>query len=184
MNTIRITLDHIIPRGKIEETSRLLTERLSGLSVSEIKRSIVARLENSNYGDRRLVEVILKRCDSIFSFDNDRALHVAGLSRALAMPDFAPYDHSLTLVNLFEEKQEITDALKTVFKENGDYSIHIGGRGLWGSDPPLSLVSAVYHMGTTEGAIGVIGPARIHYPRLTALVRYAAAYTSQMFTSG
>ena len=40
VNTIHITLDRIIPRRKIEETSRLLTERLHGLTISEIKDSI------------------------------------------------------------------------------------------------------------------------------------------------
>lgn len=181
VNTIRITIDHVIPRGKIEETSRLLTERFSGLTVSEIKRSITARLEDVRGGDRRLVEVILKKSDRIFTFDGDRSLYIAGLTRALARPDFAEYDHSLSLISLFEEKGEITDALKTALGETDDISIHIGGHGLWGATPPLSLVSAVYHSGAVEGAIGIIGPTRIHYPRLSALVRNAAAFTSHFF---
>ncbi|MBT4485391.1 MAG: heat-inducible transcription repressor HrcA [Candidatus Latescibacteria bacterium] len=183
VNTINITLDRIIPRRKIEETARLLTNRLSGLTISEIKKSIGRRLKDVSGGDLKLVEVILTKRDRIFSFSDDRNVHIAGLSRALAHPDFEPVDHSLKLVDMFEHKNEIAKALKLAAQDESDVSIHIGGRGPWGSNPPLSLVSAMYHTGTVAGVIGVIGPARIQYPKLSALMRYAATITSHFYSS-
>ena len=183
VNTIRITLDRIVTIRAIEETARLLNKRLHGLTVAEIKNTIGARLKHAPDGDRKLVEVILRNSDRIFSLAGDRSVHVAGLSRALSRPEFSAIDHSLKLVSLFEEKSEIGQALSLSLVEASDVSINIGGRGPWGSAPPLSLVSAMYLTGGSEGAVGVIGPARVHYPRLKAIVRYAATYTSHFFST-
>jgi heat-inducible transcriptional repressor len=183
VNTIRITLDRVIPARRVEETARLLTGRLQGLTVAEIKNSLASRLENVNGGDRRLVEVILDTQNRLFSFPDERNMHIAGLSRALALPEFTDADHSLKLVSLFEEKEEIANTIRMTLSVDNDVSIHIGGGGYWGSSPPLSLVTAAYRLGSSEGAIGVIGPARIYYPRLSALLRYAAAYTSHVYST-
>ena len=40
VDTIHVTLYHVVPRRKIDETARLLTNRLNGLTISEIKKSI------------------------------------------------------------------------------------------------------------------------------------------------
>lgn len=183
VNTIRITIDHIIPRWKIEETARIITERLHDLSISDINDSIGLCLRDVAGGDRSLVEVILTRSDRIFSFSDERNIHLAGLSRVLTHPDFEPADHSLKLIDMFEHKNEIVKALKLSASDESNVSIHIGGNGPWGSRPPLSLVSAVYWSGSMMGVIGVIGPARVHYPRLTALVRYASASASNYLSS-
>jgi len=183
VNTIRITLDRIVTVRAIEETARLLNERLHGLTVAEIKNTIGSRLKLAPDGDRKLVEIILRHSDRIFSVAGDRSVHVAGLSRVLLRPEFSAVDHSLKLVSLFEEKNEIGQALSLSLDEASDVSITIGGRGPWGSTPPLSLISAMYLTGGTEGAVGVIGPARVHYPHLTAIVKYAAAYTSHFFAT-
>ena len=182
VNTIRITLDSVIPRWKIEETARLLTDRLHGLTIFEIKASIGRCLKNVSGGDRKLVEVILAKSDSIFSFSEERNIHVAGLSRVLAHPDFEPFDYSRKFVCMCEHKNEIAKALSLTELEENDVSIHIGGREPWGSHPPLCLVSATYRSGTMAGAFGIIGPARVYYPKLSALVRYAASFTSHYFS--
>jgi len=183
VNTIHITLDKVIPRRKVEETARILTNRLHGLTISEIKKSIGKRLKSVSGGDRRLVDMILNRSDLIFSFSEDRNIHVSGLSRVLAHPDFEPVDHHLKLVGIFENKKEIAEVLKTTIMNEDDITIHIGGSGLWGSIPPLSMVSAMYRSEGNVGFLGVIGPARIHYPKLSAIVRYTASVTSHFFAS-
>jgi len=183
INTIRITVDDVIPRSRVAETSRRLTERLQGLTIKEIKDEIGSRLKDVPGGDRRLVEIVVKKRERIFSFSDERNIHLAGLSRVLSHPDFLPHDNSLKLIDMFEHKNEIIDALKMHVSGTGDVSISIGGRGPWGSRPPLALVSAMYTVGRGSGVVGVIGPARVHYPKLTALVKYAAAYTTHFFSS-
>jgi len=182
VRTINITVDRVIPRRKVEETARLLTGRLSGLTVLEIKRSIGERLKGMRNGDSMLLDVIMNMSRVIFGFSEDKDMYMAGLSRLLAHPDFATMDYTLKLVGLFERKGEIAEKLRNAVPTE-DVSIHIGGSGAWGPRPPLSLVTAAYCSGNSSGSIAVIGPARVHYPRLSAIVRYAASMTTRFFTS-
>ncbi|HDY88802.1 MAG TPA: hypothetical protein ENH82_11915, partial [bacterium] len=80
VKTINLTVDKVIQRTKIEETARLLTNRLHGLTVSEIKRTIGKRIKGISGGDRKLFDVILNERELIFNFSVGNDIHVAGLS--------------------------------------------------------------------------------------------------------
>ena len=182
VKTINLTINRIIPRVKIHETARFITERLHGLTITEIKKTIGSRLKGASGGDKSLFDVILSRRKDIFNFTDDNMLHISGLSRLLGHPEFALTDSTLKLVDLLEHKDEIAKVLDHTVYRDEDVNIHIGGSGPWGSSPPLSLVSAVYRTGNACGAVAVIGPVRIHYPRLTAIVRYTAEVASSFFS--
>ncbi len=184
INTIRITLDSVIPRTRIEETARLLTERLQGMTIDDIRRTIGAHVGDVHGGDRRLVEVIVRRSADLFDFTGAGSLHMAGLGRILSRPGFAGAEESRRLADLFERQSEFVETLDALTCETDDVSIHIGDWEPWGSMPSMSLVSARCPSGPGGGALGVIGPARVHYPRLAALVKYAARVTSRHFPAG
>ena len=88
VKTINLTVDKVIPRTKTEETARFLTNRLHGLSVSEIKKTIGKRIKGISGGDRKLFDVILNKKELIFNFSVGNDSHIAGLSRLLSNPDF------------------------------------------------------------------------------------------------
>ena len=181
VKTINLTVDRIIPRIKVEETARLITSRLDGLTVAEIKRTIGERLKGVSGGDRCLFDVILRHYDDIFSFAMENILHVAGLSRLLVQPEFALVDNTLKLIDLYEHKNEIAKVLNSLVQSGNDVNIKIGGYGLLDSKLPLSLVSAVYDREHARGAVAVLGPTRIDYPRLAAIVRFTAQVASHYF---
>jgi len=183
VKTINLTVDHIITRAKVEETARLLTNRLSGLTVSEIKRSIGKRIKGISGGNQKLFDVIINNREQIFNLFEENDIHVAGISKLISHPDLAQSEYSLKLLDLVEHKKEIADVLRQTVINDEDVNISIGGKGLWGSSPPLSLVSAIYHSSNTPGVVAVIGPTRIHYPKLWAIMKYTASITSGFFSS-
>jgi heat-inducible transcriptional repressor len=181
VNTIHITLTQVVPRRQVEETARLITERLHGLSLGDIRRTIGDRLRNTAHGNLMLVEVILRMSGTIFALDGDRAVHVAGLSRVLSHPDFAAVDTS-RLAALVEKRSELARLLNDLPAHGSDVAIRIG-ESIW-TEPPLSFITAPYCIGgDAAGSIALIGPPRVPYPRLAALVRYAAAVTARYLAS-
>ncbi|MFC1607895.1 heat-inducible transcriptional repressor HrcA [Candidatus Latescibacterota bacterium] len=182
VKTINVTINRVIPRIRIEETARLITGRLHGLSVAEIKETIGTRLKGITGGDRSLFDVILDRKHDIFTFDNEKLLHVSGLSRLLSLPEFEQGDSTVKLVDLVERKSEIAGMLDSLTGLGSDVNIRIGSNDFWDSPPPLSLVSASFHHEDAHGAVAVIGPTRIHYPKMRAIVRYTAQVASHFFT--
>lgn len=183
VKTINLTVYHVIPRTKIEETARLLTNRLNGLTVFEIKRTIGKRIKGISGGDKKLFDIILNNSGQIFNLSEDKDIHIAGLSRLLSHSDFIPAECSLKLADLFENKYEIADLLKQTMMDDEDVNINIGGSGLLGSSPPLSLISAIYYSSNTSGVVGAIGPVRIHYPKLLAIMKYTASVTARFLSS-
>jgi heat-inducible transcriptional repressor len=183
VKTINLTVDHIITRAKSEETARILTTRLSGLSVSEIKRTLGNRMKGISGGNRNLFDVIINNQDQIFNLHEEKDIHVAGISRFLSHSEMAGSEYSLKIVDLAEQKIEIADALKQTVLYDEDVNINIGGNGVWGTNPPLSVISAIYHSSDTPGVVAVIGPTRIQYPKLRAIMKYTASITSGFFSS-
>ncbi|MCE5251350.1 heat-inducible transcriptional repressor HrcA [bacterium] len=182
VKTIHLTVDKIIPRTKIDETARLLSARLHGLTVAEIKTSIDIRLRGLSGGDKSLCNVILNKRDEIFDFTGDTDFHIAGLSRLLVHPEFAPFGHTLKMIDLYEHKSELAQALNLTIHDNSDVNIYIGGSDFWGPKPILSMISGVFRSGSEQGLVAVIGPLRVHYPRLAAIVRYTAEITADFFS--
>lgn len=183
VRTINLTLDKIIPRTTIEETGRLLTSRLSGLTIGEIKRTIGSRVSQMRGGDRSLVDVILTRSDSIFTSPEDDTIHVAGLSRLAGHAEFVDSEASHKLVDLSENKLMIGDAVLHSLTGADGVTVDIGGSPLLGESPPLSIVAATCLSGGDPCAIGIIGPTSIHYERIMAILSYTATMTTELFSS-
>ncbi len=183
VKTINLTVDQLVTRAKTEETARILTNRLCGLSISEIRRTLGKRIRDVNGGNASLFNVILNNQDQIFNIHEDKDIHVAGISRFLSHAEIEVQDYSLKIVDLAEQKKEIAEILKETVMYDRDVSINIGGSGVWGANPPLSMISALYHSGDSPGVVAVIGPTRIHYPKLRAIVKYTATMTTGFFSS-
>jgi heat-inducible transcriptional repressor len=183
VKTINITLDRVIPRAEIEETARILTGMLHGLMVSEVKAAIGKRIESIRGANRPIFDVILDSTSRLLGFYQDRDIHVAGLSRILSMPDFAKTEYSMKLAGLFEHKKEIADAVARAAAEEDDFRINIGMGGVLDYEPSLSMISAKYRTGENHGVVAVLGPTRIQYPKLMAILRYTAEVASGFFSS-
>ena len=93
-----------------------------------------------------------------------------------------PIDYTLKLVDLFEHKSEIAHSLNLITVDDINVQIHIGGSGVWGSSPELTMVSAGFCSDNAKGAVAVIGPTRIHYPKLSAIIKYTAQITGLFFS--
>ena len=76
--------------------------------------------------------------------------------------------------------------VRTVLPDLGKtgVTVSIGTENRCKTMKSVSVVSAPYSMGTARGAIGVIGPLRMDYPRLVPLVDYASRQLNRLLTQG
>ncbi len=183
VRTINLTLDQVITRFRVEETARLLTDRLGGLTIGEIKQTIGYRMKNLPCGDRHLIDVILSNCEQIFSPNSEEDVHISGISRLLELPEFSDAQSSRKLIHLSEDKLCISNHLRARFALNPGMTIDIGGSDLLGGVLPISIVAATCLSRRTPGILGVIGPTRINYPRVLAIIKHTASLTTHFFSS-
>ena len=179
VRTIYVDARGQIADESIAEVSRLLNERLSGLTLREVRNSLSQRLRDTTVGAAELINIFVEEGEHIFDEALDSANDVMlGAASVLAeQPEFASADSMRRLVALTETRHYLAEVLRKRSESSG-VSITIGNEH---DDPALenfTLVTAQYHVGTLNGVIGVIGPTRMLYDKVISLV----THTSQLVT--
>ena len=156
-----------------------LNERLAGLTLREIRETYRDRLADHPAEHTDLLNIFLESAGSAFAPEWAAGDIVLGPASSLAaQPEFADREHLRELIELTERKDLLDRALRQRTAEG--IVISIGGEH---SEPPLldfSLVTTEYESGAVRGTIGVIGPTRMPYDRVVALVEYTARLLSTL----
>ena len=176
-------VDHPFSERALAETSRLLNQRLSGLTAGEIRRTIRERVSDARSGDAKLLRIIVDRTQGLFtSNDSARSVYVGGTTHIVAQPEFSDRNQLQALMDLIEERSALVDALRQRQRACG-LSITIGAEHTSERMRPLAVVVAPYVVGDLHGTLGVVGPTRMPYPRVAALVSHVADVAASMINA-
>ena len=179
VRTIFVDANTEVADRSVADVTRVLNDRLAGLTLSEIRATLAQRLRDTTSGSDELLNVFIEEGSTLF----DAALDVQndvvlGQTSVLAeQPEFATAASMRRLVALTETRQYLAEVLRRRSSENG-VSITIGNEHGDAALEPFTLVTAPYHVGALNGVIGVIGPTRMPYDKVIALV----THTSQLVT--
>jgi heat-inducible transcriptional repressor len=179
VRTIYVDARGQIADEAIAEVSRVLNERLGGLTLREVRNSLSQRLRDTAVGASELINVFVEEGEHIFdeAFDSANDVMLGAASVLAEQPEFASADSMRRLVALTETRHYLAEVLRKRSESSG-VSITIGNEH---DDPALenfTLVTAQYHVGALNGVIGVIGPTRMPYDKVISLV----THTSQLVT--
>jgi heat-inducible transcriptional repressor len=181
MRTVFVEVPGEIADIALTEVTTVLNERLSGLTLEQIRTSLAARIRDSSatIASSELMNIFVQEADSLFdSSSMGEANVVLGQASLLAeQPEFSGADRMRRLIELTERPQALADAIRKRADTPG-VSITIGAEH---SDPRLdefTVVTAEYKAGTLAGVIGVIGPTRMPYDKVISLV----THTSRLLT--
>jgi len=185
-----IRLEDNLTQEELEQTARYLNTEFGGKSLLTIRTEILElmRVEKALY-DRLLRNAILL-CD--MSLEGEGAgsgdVYVDGASNMLSKPDFVDIDRMRELFRTFEEKSHLIKILnECVAREQpamwGDVHVVIGREHPTSSMRNCTLITAPYRLGSNEqlGTLGVVGPMRIEYSRIMAMVNYMARLIERRF---
>jgi heat-inducible transcriptional repressor len=182
MRTVFVEVPGDIADSALAAVTNVLNDRLAGLSLGDIRRSLGARLRDAGT-DRRtseLLNIFLQEGEQLFeaALDMPEGHVVLGAASVLAeQPEFSGADRMRRLLALTERPQALGEAIRKRAQVPG-ISITIGAEH---DDPNLedfTVVTAEYHVGSLAGVIGVIGPTRMPYEKVISLV----SHTSQLLS--
>ena len=130
------------------------------------------------------VEAIVARVVAGILAEEDAAAfaeaHVEGLRNVLAQPEFSRSDKLLDLVEAVDERN-LPKAIPAASVPEEGVTVIIGAENPNDSMRECSVVITNY--GTPDGhkgALAVLGPTRMHYPRAIATVRYMGGVMSDL----
>ena len=176
-----IRIEDSLTQDELERTARYLNTEFSGKSLLTIRSEILELMKEEKALYDRLLRNAVLLCDR--SLDGDASvgdLYVDGASNMLTKPDFLDVERMRDLFRTFEEKSRLVKILnECVSKEHpfrGDVNVVIGREHPTSSMRNCTLITAPYRIGVSEnlGTLGVVGPMRIEYSRIMAMVNYMA----------
>jgi heat-inducible transcriptional repressor len=183
VRTIFVEISEQIADNALAEVSLVLNERLAGLTLSDIRTSLAARLRDANSaaGGRELLNIFVQERDSIFDdpLKRDESLVLGQTSVLAEQPEFASSDKMRRLLALTESNEHLTELLRRRHVSPG-LSITIGNEH---GDPRFenfTIVTSEYRAGSLTGVIGVIGPTRMPYEKVIAVVTHASRLVSDL----
>lgn len=165
----------------------VLNERLAGLSLKEIRATLPARLRDAtpNPESSELLNIFVQEADELFDvsaggstgpFSGGVLLSSAQL--LAGQPEFASTERLQGLLEVTERRDLLREALAQ--RTSSGLTITIGSEHV---DPKLAaftLVTSSYRSGPLSGVIGVLGPTRMPYDKIVALVDHTSRLVQEL----
>jgi heat-inducible transcriptional repressor len=173
VRTIFVEVPGVVPAQSVQQVSRILNERLSGLTLQEIRGTLPDRLRDAvgTEGDRELLNIFIAEGDGLFDLSNEEV--VLGSAQMLAdQPEFASNSRMRDLLRLTEGRDLLKQALEA--RRQRGLSITIGGENPDTRLSGFTLVTSSYEAGGLKGVIGVMGPTRMPYDKIIGLVEHTS----------
>lgn len=182
VKTIMMEVHSEIPKNKLEEVSRLLNERLSGLSLKQIRRTFADRVRDMQNEETGLIRLFVESVDKVFDeMRTKEKVHIGGTQSLLTQPEFSSAENFRGIIELLENEDIIVHILEKNEPGDGNISISIGSENRDDKLRDLSVVTSQYTAGEISGTVGIIGAKRMDYSKMVPLVDYMAKAISSLF---
>jgi heat-inducible transcriptional repressor len=178
-NTIIRTADPVTP-DYLESLTRAANDKFAGITIEELNRCTATEdYKKLSYRYRLLDTLIPLLTESLNDARNDD-VYADGMSNLFNFPEYSDINKARNLLALIEEKEQLMAILNRIGGSRG-VIVSIGSELANSYMKDCSLVTATYKVGENEiGRIGVIGPTRMEYDRVVAVLEFIADYITGM----
>jgi heat-inducible transcriptional repressor len=187
VRTVYVDLPVEVPQDVLVTVTVALNERLAGLSLEEIRRTLPERMRDSftSASDAaELLNVFVQSGPELFDLRDLEGtnIHLGHASVLASQPEFETGDQLKGLIELTERRDLLA---RTVGQREhrGRLMITIGGENDTSELVDFTLVTAEYRAGDLTGVIGVIGPTRMPYEKVVTIVDYTSTLVTRMLES-
>lgn len=184
VRTVFVEVAGAIADDALAEVTKVLNERLAGLSLEQIRVSVGDRLRDSVAvpSAQELLNIFVQEAESLFDGKislGEEPILLGQTSVLAGQPEFAEADRMRRLIQLTERPEALAEALKRRGETSG-ISITIGTEHDDEKLRDFTVVTAQYRTGSLTGVIGVIGPTRMPYDKVISLVNHTSQLLSEL----
>ncbi len=165
-----IRLPRSLPKQELEKVVSCLNASFSGLTIDSINTSFLTEVKFNLLNQVEILDETFHLIKDINAMEEVN-LFLGGTANILSQPEFRDIDRVRSLLALFEEKTLLGRLLGSIYPEG--IEVHIGDENKLVEIKDCSLVVATYRIDEkTVGTIGVLGPTRMEYARVIAMLEY------------
>ena len=169
-----------VEENDLKVLSALLNATMTELSAEEFTAGLLERVMRSAGAAASLVPVIVEFTTETLRRSGSSNMVVAGHSRLLGLPEYRDVDKAQKVMTSLDE--ETLSNLPAVMQSANGTKVIVGPENISEELKDTSVVMTKFDIGDgLQGMIGVVGPTRMDYAKVTARLSYFAESLSKMF---
>ncbi len=151
----------------LQKTASLINERLSGLSLEQIIKSIKERMQDVEIQNKELLNELLNTAPTLFNFSEPLDIHTCGTYNIINQPEFSDTNLLGQFFYLIDDKKRL---IKIFNRKVENIEITIGTENKNEKLKNFTVIKSNYQRGEDFGTLGLIGPTRLRYETILPLV--------------
>ncbi len=184
VRTMVVSIDTPLTQDDAHELTAFLNNNLRGVAVDRVVTAMHGKLESFIDSQHRLAEHAVQVLKYL-AVNSAGPLFLDGATQLFEQPEFHDVDRAREVFGLLEERDRVVDLLRSgvISLDAERSSVVIGGEASDSRMSEISVVSAPYKVdGKTVGRVGVLGPRRMPYSRLSGVVEYTAGMLGRLMS--
>ncbi len=191
VRTIFVEVPAELAAEAVQQVTVVLNERLAGLTLKEIRATLADRLRDaspSESGSSELLNIFVQEADDLFDVPiapsrgggagGGGPVHLGSTQPLTGQPEFSTRAQLQGLLDVTERRDLLRDALTARGGEG--LTITIGQEHADARLATFTLVTSTYRWGPLTGVIGVMGPTRMAYDKIAALVNHTSRLVGEL----
>ena len=167
--------------GDLKLLSAVLNATMTGVSADGFTPELLERVMNNAGPAASLVPVVMEFTVETLNRQGTANMAVAGQMRLLGQPEYRDVDKAQKVMSGLDE--ETLANLPAVMQGASGTRVLVGPENVAQELKDTSVVMTKFDIGDgMQGMIGVVGPTRMDYAKVTARLSYFAESLSKMFT--
>ena len=186
-NGVKNKLIHLpgeITEPQLQLLSTLLNTSFTGKSLSELGpelERVSEKADNDSYG---LISLVVSFAMDVLEDLGRGSVHTSGVGHLLESPEYQDLGKAKKLMTYLSGEPEFSRMSLPMLEGDQETKILIGPENVAEELKDTSVVLASYDIGEgLKGVIGVVGPTRMDYARVTAKLSYLADNLSKLFNA-
>ena len=175
-----IKLPLAVTDGDLKILAAVLNATMTNMNADEFTPELLERVMQSAGAGASLVPIVVEFTVETLNRQTSTNMAVAGQMRLLGQPEYRDVDKAQRLLTTLDE--DALSNLPAVMQNTNGTKVLVGPENVAQELKDTSVVMTKFDIGDgMQGMIGVVGPTRMDYAKVTARLSYFAESLSKMF---
>ena len=166
---------------QLQLLSTVLNSSFVGLTRDEMETALNKMSAHSAPAAFQLISMVVQFAMEVLTEQSQQTVHTSGITHILEHPEYQDMDKAKPLMRCLTDEDNLS---RLPIPMDGDHNMNIliGPENVNEAFKNTSVVMASYDIGDNmRGVIGVVGPTRMDYAKVTARLSYFADSLTRMF---
>ena len=155
--------------NEIKGVVDIINKHIIGTPIDEVSKKLEYDVKPIIGSEIKQKEMIYNAFYNVFTDIKEPSVKVNKSVNMLKEPEFDSADKIRNILDKFENK-EIISHISTDEEDDGNVKVYIGSENDFDED--VTVIRTTYKINGEEGTIALVGPKRMQYDKVTALLKY------------